>query len=1022
MDAQVAKDLVEIGRVYTNKKYTCEQLNCGDISKSTILRRIELNIQTPIPDRTIEEEISNAIRLRPFDDLKFFTIKELSTVGSGTRCAGKDELLNSIATKFGINRGINIMEDMINKIKEKGIHVISKYSKQKLSRVFDLDSRMSKNDMIERVKEICGIDGDSIRTDGASSIISSRILQAIESSGTGMWRQFDKKELSKAFGLPVSDSKEKMIQDIYEFHSTPTMLKQLFDDFSVRWEFDDCLYTSLRNSNKSLFKKLFVVQSLSEEDRATQVIKIFKRHLRNEFIDYLSRISNEECSQIEVPNGILFLRRNFDITSLSLKSRRQFITNLIKVLDQHDYSVFEMYLNTINNFSGRLNNKSETIENIDFTQINPDKKFIIDQKKLSVDIVEKLFIDYRFNKRTGPVKRTIKHINLHDFRNNNFNYGDFNKFQYEPTFYKYKINNSKKEYLPQDFIYRLNRRQLEDLCKTFMYPRENDLTMAHLFQWTEKPHNNYKIYQILWGGYLSQEFYDQFMIKYNCSLDAAKFALLTGDLITKDLYNPDQISEERLQDLKKYNYEQIQFVYSNFYHEDTYYSPIEVFAMNSKLPFEDLLLKWYTDKTNDQYLLDLYEIFGLSCPYNIESDSYLTDALKTIKYYTTRNGYPNLDFQFKNDILLDKLYTLSDRELLKIHPVNDHTSRENLIHKIYNLAGKKMIDLVDNPNDSINNLENDIRSLNIFTGTLRVNTPDDPLILYGYLLNRVCMNLDEILASIVFEYTDTSGRKKKSYPLRNPIDPNQFFDRDELMIILDLIKNEYLRTHNGNLFEKYTQLNGIVKNCLSTKIIIQEFIDKYLSMNSSERELCEHMIYLVFILGLYIRYWEGPKFNYPYKFEEVLETQKQSRELKVTVLLCYLKNKLSKSDKVKEYFNTIPFVDYDFTNDRYSLGLQQLSTILELVAQPETFCLAHASDICFETSYFILKNILNKDLTNINRGLEYHHEVLANEILSDNNLKELFMIQNGKLSYTLYPKEILKSSHRDPTNILKKVN
>ena len=393
----------------------------------------------------------------------------------------------------------------------------------------------------------------------------------------------------------------------------------------------------------------------------------------------------------------------------------------------------------------------------------------------------------------------------------------------------------------------------------------------------------------------------------------------------------------------------------------SHYTPYRHVALQEISILEPFVLQYRPENTNA-----LAARMGMRIP--IETVDFVKYYFKNMKWYEkvlTRDPtrlvpVPDLfDIPKKNIINLLEKYTddelLDGYELISKYVSYNYTGREDLLNKI-----------ADNPARTNNawyfrarNCLNADRD-NIYEMSQRVNKISDPLISYGTMKNYRCWNLDELEGA--WEETNTF-----IVPDWRVGDPYKIFPTDTIKQLRTLLLN----TRNPIFSPLINRIDENLRYLSDANYRVRQYQQHYLSLSDSDKEIVRKYLSWMFITAMYMRFWKGPGNRYPEVWVEG-GTENDlcdpgQRVLNVANQFIYRSELLERIDpELVKWLLEFPRIEYKFTDGTSIIGMETVNYIVE-EAQRGKFCLAAASDILIQTSYFLLTNILGTDINGFNQ-------------------------------------------------------
>jgi hypothetical protein len=438
------------------------------------------------------------------------------------------------------------------------------------------------------------------------------------------------------------------------------------------------------------------------------------------------------------------------------------------------------------------------------------------------------------------------------------------------------------------------------------------------------------------------------------------------------------------------------------------FSPYETFLMRPLHPLIPFIVEWKDQSDPSEIAYSLGMIFPPSVDVRQIRIKYF---LENIRYYA--NIYTRPDPVDPPPILEDLPYRRYARELRKI--VNQYTDYELL--DAYEISfvewdsrpdfNEKIIEeALGEPRWSFRRKKcNNLNRINIITADpISVTDEDDPILSYGTLNKYRCYQVSELMES--FKEDEKNGFVFGVPDWVNPnLDPNVLaaynyplpnFREFPIASIRQL--KRLLENVGGNAYnELKAKIDAGLTAKNNIKILVDRLREEYRQFSPQKQTFAQDYIFFLFLLSMYMRFWEGPGHDFPMKWLEggtnrclpdardknvvmmfnirtaLLEKiSLESKESGEEQELVFFKGKfeLIKVTPIEKWIFELPRVRYDFQSGAVSIGQESIDYIVT-EAQDGNFCLAEASDHLLMTSYFYIRNILNMSLDDFNNHIRF---------------------------------------------------
>jgi hypothetical protein len=408
------------------------------------------------------------------------------------------------------------------------------------------------------------------------------------------------------------------------------------------------------------------------------------------------------------------------------------------------------------------------------------------------------------------------------------------------------------------------------------------------------------------------------------------------------------------------------------------YSPFQEFLRVPPNPLIPFILEWNEDNT-EELAGRLGMIFPPQVETSEEKKKYFLDNVKDYADIFRRPDAVPVPPPLEDvpvDAATEILKKYSDDELFDAYDLilQTWTSRKDLLEKIVSTSK-------EGPKWSFRNRNcSNLQRLNVVTieEPIPTDDPEDPILAYGTLSNYRCYQISELEDAFkedlnigfVFNVPDwVSPGTPVSY---TPPDYREF--PLESMRELRSFLRQNLQPIYQPLLTKIEQ-GLVLKNAINARMGI--YRQEYSQMVPEDQALVQEYIFLLFIMGMYMRFWKGPGHPFPMEWVDggggefcELGTRNENVAYIFGVRTRFLE---VVGPQLETWLLSFPRVRYDFRSGTVSAGQETINFVIE-EAQIGNFCLADASDHILSTSYFLalrLLNLTNEDFnTNLRNILE----------------------------------------------------
>jgi hypothetical protein len=154
---------------------------------------------------------------------------------------------------------------------------------------------------------------------------------------------------------------------------------------------------------------------------------------------------------------------------------------------------------------------------------------------------------------------------------------------------------------------------------------------------------------------------------------------------------------------------------------------------------------------------------------------------------------------------------------------------------------------------------------------------------------------------------------------------------------------------------------------------VRKYRNYYDKLSPDQKILVKEYLVWMFLTSMYMRFWKGPGNSYPAVWREggggndrcelgQRDKNTQNQFINRTRILEKM------PEELQQWVLSFPRIEYNFKENTSSVGAETINFIVE-EALKGNFCLAEGSDHLVQTSYYLLKHILNTDLAGFNRSV-----------------------------------------------------
>lgn len=262
-------------------------------------------------------------------------------------------------------------------------------------------------------------------------------------------------------------------------------------------------------------------------------------------------------------------------------------------------------------------------------------------------------------------------------------------------------------------------------------------------------------------------------------------------------------------------------------------------------------------------------------------------------------------------------------------------------------------------------------TINIATGDLREkNDPEDPILAYGTISNYKCYNLSELEmafreteAGFLFMVPDwKAGEILQTFPTDSIVQLRELIIKENNPLYADLIRK---------IDEGFLQMKSATHRLRGLKHEYNRFFPQ-------EQEKIRDYLAWLFFYSMFARFWEGPGHIYPVIWAEGRRRtgaggdycDLATRDTKVLEWQALRTRILeSMSPELERWILALPRVQYNFQTGDAALGRETIDFVIEKIIESQ-FCLADGSDRVGQTAYFLITQLLEMDLLQLNRFLQ----------------------------------------------------
>lgn len=423
-------------------------------------------------------------------------------------------------------------------------------------------------------------------------------------------------------------------------------------------------------------------------------------------------------------------------------------------------------------------------------------------------------------------------------------------------------------------------------------------------------------------------------------INILKFCVVTGDTITKDMYNTDLIDKEKLSDSME-----IQRRYRYLYLSDDLYTPSEKLSFVHNQFLEDIFLDLETTKDYKR----IANFLGMVIPDSVNPDTYIYNNLRFYSIVNQRTfiDYPKLS-NFQDTI--SKIIYLKDFEIINYYEMylcDDfiYRTRQELINQVTKYCHLE-------PTFYFRSERPINGNLNILSLEERVGTNENPIVAFGWLGNYSCYNIDEIIAcsrdhdtnEVIFSIPDKS---------------KEYFPLVEIKKLLNMLR---AINRSGCLSSVVDDLSKAIRDrFLQDQQLVYLKKEIFQLAEKEKRDILDYLL-LLFSLGWFCRFWKGVGYPFPRDFKDDNFGDPESRDTRVIRCITNIEKLFL---KINKNVQNLRVIKYDFKNKQVAFTETQLIYIIERMKHG-IFCLAHASDLFLESSYFYINYLFEYDANDIN--------------------------------------------------------
>jgi hypothetical protein len=261
-------------------------------------------------------------------------------------------------------------------------------------------------------------------------------------------------------------------------------------------------------------------------------------------------------------------------------------------------------------------------------------------------------------------------------------------------------------------------------------------------------------------------------------------------------------------------------------------------------------------------------------------------------------------------------------------------------------------------------------------GTVNKNNPEDPTLSFGYPDYYECYQVSEL--ERFFTRTDQPLFKflVPDYNPRNVgIDPTTgepYRDSFKVKEINNLVYvlRELREEHPSKLIDSLIEAidNGFEK-LQEYNERTEKLSEKYNAMNPDQQYLIKLFVAWIFLYGMWMRFWKGPGYLWPTakielrqkkEWDDAERCEPTDRDEHIFIqnsILSGLKEAYEKDPQVKEWIETIPVIEYNFTTLQVAISNKSLIEHLDGFLLGEK-CMGFGGNEFFSVGYYIAKHVL----------------------------------------------------------------
>jgi hypothetical protein len=476
------------------------------------------------------------------------------------------------------------------------------------------------------------------------------------------------------------------------------------------------------------------------------------------------------------------------------------------------------------------------------------------------------------------------------------------------------------------------------------------------------------------------------------------------------------------------------------------YTPYETVALHPKDAIERIFLLANTENVDD--LITRYGIvFPPTSAYEFDNqEEKLDDFLYLIADYEPVFNRPA-------DIVLPPPPIRQIRDNLRVQYGNNNQLIENEIRReLEQYTFKELIDAYEFPNsknwfdkfllivdyieesespmwawrhrhcqnDNTRNLEE-----NTFHGDMNKDDPNDPTLSYGLPGNYRCYQV----AELIYTFNTNEGFTIPDFNANNVgIDPTtgeayaQEFTTDSIRQLQELLRENPVGNNVRDLQDVITRKLEETSEELAR---LREMKREYDRFTPEQQYLINLFIAWIFIYGMWMRFWKGPGYEYPYDShvsDICIPTTRDKHVQLQYIILFSLQESYQRDPVVTRWINSLPMIRYDYNSRIVTPQNETITQTLPGYIAGRS-CMGIGGDIFVQTGYVLITRLLGRQGEQLDQFiatmlpplLDIEREIV-NRRLSEEGIEEserLTLIQRrNELNQPLRPQ-----ARFDPTRV-----